>query len=105
MDDQILNEIFDEDITALTKARKLEAKDKAELLMAVADIMDTDAGRCLLWWLLGETHVFQSSFTGNSATYFKEGERSVGLKLFGLVLEARPLGLQELVNFRRSKEV
>lgn len=31
--------------------------------------------------MLGITGIFRSSFTGNSETFFREGERNVGLKL------------------------
>ena len=44
-------------------------------------IMSDPRGRRFIWRLLGITGIFRSSFTGNSETFFREGERNVGLKL------------------------
>jgi len=100
----VRDELFDEDIEALVKAKKMSAAARSELVAAMNDLMQTDAGRRVLWWLLGETKVYKLSFTGTSLTYFNEGTRAVGLKLLDLILEARPLGLQELMNARRGNE-
>lgn len=43
--------------------------------------MSDPRGRRFIWRLLGITGIFRSSFTGNSETFFREGERNVGLKL------------------------
>lgn len=39
-------------------------------------------GRRLYWKWLVITHIFKTSMTGNSNTYFLEGERNVGLTLW-----------------------
>ncbi len=44
-------------------------------------LMQSKRGRRIMWRLLKLTHVFASSFTGNSETFFREGERNIGLKL------------------------
>ena len=44
-------------------------------------IMSDARGRRFIWRMLGITGIFRSSFTGNSETFFREGERNVGLKL------------------------
>ena len=44
-------------------------------------IMSDPRGRRFIWRMLGITGIFRSSFTGNSETFFREGERNVGLKL------------------------
>lgn len=38
-------------------------------------------GRRFLWRLLTQTGVFRTSMTGNSMTFFNEGQRNVGLTL------------------------
>lgn len=43
--------------------------------------MSDPRGRRFVWWLLGIAGIFRSSFTGNSETFFREGERNVGLRL------------------------
>ncbi|MEW8061556.1 MAG: hypothetical protein AB2797_00495 [Candidatus Thiodiazotropha sp.] len=44
-------------------------------------IMSDERGMRFIWWLLSECHIYQTSFTGNSQTFFLEGERNVGLKV------------------------
>jgi hypothetical protein len=40
--------------------------------------------------LLERCHVFRTSFTGNSFTFFNEGERNIGLFLMNEINEACP---------------
>ena len=56
-----------------------------ELATEVRDlqhVMGTPQGRRFVWRLLDRCHIYTSSFTGNSETYFREGERNIGLMLF-----------------------
>jgi hypothetical protein len=55
-------------------ARKAEIED-FKWLVAHAQ------GRRFLWRLLDRTGVFRTSMTGNSMTFFNEGQRNVGLAL------------------------
>lgn len=48
-------------------------------------LMSVPRGRRIVWRLLEETGQFRSSFTGNSETFFREGERNVGLKITALI--------------------
>ena len=58
-----------------------------EKLQAERDLNDTrwvlsmPQGRRFLYRLLAECGVYRSSFTGSSETFFREGQRNVGLKL------------------------
>lgn len=57
---------------------------KNALLQEVEDflyVMRSKQGRRFIWRLLTWAHVFQTSFTGNSETFFREGERNIGVKL------------------------
>ena len=36
-------------------------------------VMETAAGRRLMWRLLASAKIFQTCFTGNSTTYYNEG--------------------------------
>ena len=38
-------------------------------------------GRRLVWRLLEQTGMYRTSFTGNSTTFFNEGQRNIGLWL------------------------
>lgn len=44
-------------------------------------LMLSESGRRFIWRLLGECRVFQSTYTGDHHTFFKEGARSIGLFL------------------------
>ena len=104
-DDSIIHEWFKDDYIDRDKAAKLTAQERRKLLSAARDVFATEAGKQFLCWLMGEAHIYQRSFTGNSLTYFLEGERSVGLKVFGLLVEAVPNAMQELVNFKRKEGI
>lgn len=53
-------------------------------------ILSSKQGRRFIWRYLTECGIFQTSFTGNSTTFFKEGERNVGLKLMTDINESSP---------------
>jgi hypothetical protein len=54
----------------------------------VLSIMNTKQGRRFIWRLLSFCKVFESSFTGNSTTFFNEGMRNVGLMLMADINES-----------------
>ena len=45
-------------------------------------------GRRLVWRILDQTGLYRTSFTGNSTTFFNEGQRNIGLWLVDEVLSA-----------------
>lgn len=55
------------------------------------ELLRAPAGRLILWSILEKCHLFETTYTGNAASNFLEGERSVGLK----ILQERvfPLGM------------
>lgn len=53
-------------------------------------LLSREQGRRFLWRYLEICGVYRSSFTGNSQTFFNEGERNVGLKLLDDIMEAAP---------------
>lgn len=75
--------------------RKARSEDRAKLL-SLRDqddfkwLMGDKRGRRVVWRLLERTGVFRSSFTGNSETFFREGERNVGLVLMAHIHEYSP---------------
>ncbi|PUB87069.1 MAG: hypothetical protein DBP02_02155 [gamma proteobacterium symbiont of Ctena orbiculata] len=76
------NKIYDAGDPDQVKSRKKEAE---KLLDAEYEslkyIMVDERGRTFIWWLLTQCHVYNTSFTGNSQTFFLEGERNVGLQV------------------------
>lgn len=53
-------------------------------------LMGSKRGRRIMWRLLERTGVYRSSFTGNSETFFREGQRNVGLMLMAQIHEVCP---------------
>ena len=47
-------------------------------------------GRRFVWRLLKSCHLYESSFTGTSATFFREGERNVGLQVLADITRLCP---------------
>lgn len=62
--------------------RKVNTKNAArERVEGLGNLLATRQGRSWYWNLLSECGVFVTSFTGNSATFFNEGKRQIGLLL------------------------
>lgn len=53
-------------------------------------ILSTEQGRRFIWKLISKCGVFRQSFTGNSQTFFMEGERNIGLFILDSVMRADP---------------
>jgi hypothetical protein len=89
---------------AVAVAERKRKADRAETkrLAALKTVMSTREGRRYVWWLLDQCGVFRTSFTGNSTTFFNEGQRNVGLILMGDVNAACPE--QYLVMINEAKE-
>jgi hypothetical protein len=67
-------------------------------------ILETDFGRRFVWRYLGLAGVFQTSFTGNSTTFFNEGKRDIGLKLLADITEAKPEAYLQMTNEAKKSE-
>lgn len=50
-------------------------------------VLSSAQGRRVIWRYLEFCGVFKTSFTGNSETFYREGQRNVGLKLLAEVNE------------------
>ena len=50
-------------------------------------IMSNKRGRRFIWGMLDRAGIYRSSFTGNSTTFFNEGQRNIGLQLVGMIHE------------------
>lgn len=83
------------------------AKDESrEQRLEVDDLkwlMADARGRRFLWRLLDQTHVFRTSFTGDSRTFFNEGERNIGLKHLASVNEHCPEHYLSMLKEHRPK--
>ena len=73
-----------------------------EIHNAWAGLMATKEGRLIAWAILDKCHVFSSTYTGNAASNFLEGERNVGLKV--LKEHILPLGPRILAQLMEEAE-
>jgi len=71
---------------AKIKSRMKEESEASDLKF----LLSTDQGRRFIWKLISKCGVFRQSFTGNSQTFFMEGERNIGLYILDAVMEADP---------------
>lgn len=89
---------------------ELKKKEKQEEYLAKQEIDDikhvlgSPGGRRFIWKYLSFAGVFQTSFTGNSQTFFNEGKRTVGLKLIDDITEANPDALTQMMKEARQLE-
>lgn len=68
-------------------------KEQLELELESPDlqaVLDLPQGRKFLWWLLGKTGLYRTSFTGNSATFYNEGRRDIGIAILNEILTVDP---------------
>ena len=70
----------------------------------VKTLMDTAAGERFFRRLLAVGGVFNSSFTGNSKTYFLEGHRNMALIFLTDLLEATPDKVAGLIVVDRRED-
>lgn len=83
-----MNESFDPiDIVGQSKQAEQSAlQRKKEREGQIEDfkwLMGDQRGRRFIWRLLEKAGVYRSSFTGNSSTFFNEGQRNMGLMVIG----------------------
>lgn len=54
-------------------------------------VMSSPSGRRVLWWLLEQAALGQDPMTGNSMTFYRLGEQSIGKKLHVAMWKASKL--------------
>ena len=69
------------DPTSVANAARREKDVVKQAQAFFLEVMNTVAGRAVIWEQLTRARLFESSFTGNSTTFFNEGMRNVGLML------------------------
>lgn len=91
------------DPTQIKEAGLKEKFGRERELEDVRFLLNTKEGRRFLWRLLSLTGLFQSSFTGNSTTFFKEGSRNIGLQVLADINDANPEGY--LLMLKENREI
>lgn len=70
----------------------------------VSFILSHPQGRRFFWRYLSLCNMWKTSFTGNSTTFFNEGERNIGLRLMADINEASPEAYVQMVKENIDKE-
>lgn len=81
----------------LNSTKRIEAEDFKWL-------MSDKRGRRIVWGLLEKTGIYQTSFTGNSETFFREGARNIGLVYFDLLNKNCPERYTLMVTEQREHD-
>lgn len=70
-------------------------------------ILETEQGRSYLYELLDFCGLYKGSFTGNSETFYREGQRNVGLKIFADIGRVAPeayIKMMSEIKIKKEKE-
>lgn len=65
-------------------------EDDSPLERSLEEILKTPAGRTFIWHVLGQTKLYDETFSGNSADIFEKGKRSIGLWILAQINELDP---------------
>jgi hypothetical protein len=82
--------------------KSLEAQ-RDEELEDLKEILNMPQGMRFFRRLMEYGHIFSSTFTGNSKSYFLEGERNLALRVFNDICEAHPTRVAELMIKRERR--
>lgn len=74
------------------------------LTKAFGETLNTEAGALVLYHILDQTGYFRISFTGNSHTFFNEGQRSVGHEIYNQLVMADKEIFAKLDRLRKNLE-
>lgn len=102
-----MEDVFD----AANEAQVEQAQEKVELarrqlLEDLKEITSRKSGVRFIRHILEQGRVFQTTFTGNSHSFFLEGHRNLALKILNDVLEAAPeIAASLLVGDREEGKV
>jgi|6_EtaG_2_1085325.scaffolds.fasta_scaffold02539_5 hypothetical protein len=78
------------DPSQVRKAKCDEEFLRDQELSDMRDILRNKEGRRYLLRTLKRCHVYKTSFTGNSTTFFNEGKRDIGLRILADITEGSP---------------
>lgn len=82
---------FDAGDAEAVRGREKLSKEGERLRQAgLKRIVENEDSRAWLWDLMAFCGIARSSFTGNSTTFFNEGQRNVGLKIQAELVKHHP---------------
>ena len=86
------------------KAGKKDQRTRDRQLDDMRGVMSSLEGRRFMWRWLSECGVFKSSFTGNSQTFFLEGQRNIGLMMLTDINESDPTSYVTMLTEAKGVE-
>lgn len=92
------------DAAAVAERAGRAAREQERRAAGLRYVLTDRRGRDWLWSLLEDCRIWSSSFTGDSATFFNEGMRNVGLRVLTEISEAAPEALVTMITENRSDE-
>jgi hypothetical protein len=87
------------------KGAREEKSKAAQEIEDIKVVLSTRAGRRFIWRHLTNAGIFQTTFTGNSATFFNEGRRDIGLKILAEVNAASPESYLQMMKEANEGEL
>jgi hypothetical protein len=75
-----------EEVAAYDEA--LEKKQYQDLLNDLVRVIDTEAGKNVLWHILSQCGIYDGGFVNGELAYFNQGLKEVGLRIIGLMHDA-----------------
>lgn len=95
---------FDSDVAA-ERERKRDAERRQREQEELRQVLDTRAGRGVVWRLLEHCGVFQSSYHDSPQRMaYLEGQRAVGLKLLADVHATEPMAHMKMAEEARQAQ-
>lgn len=88
MEESLVKNAADKEQVKKAGSKAQRAREKQ--LNDIRFLLSREQGRRFLWRCLERCGVYRSSFTGNSQTFFNEGERNIGLFILDDIMEAAP---------------
>ena len=81
-----------------------EQQEYEALLNDLKDVIKTNAGKNVLWWVLSQCGIYDTNFSDEDRkTNFLLGRRDIGLGIIGLMQDADPLMYANL-QIRMAKD-
>jgi hypothetical protein len=87
------------------KAAQEEARIRQLQIDDVFFLLNHPQGRRFIWRYLGLCGVYRLSYTANSDTNFREGERNIGLKLMNDIMDANPDAYLQMINENKKEKL
>ena len=96
------------DLLGQEEAHKLSAEQRENRAKVDAQdfkwVVSNKRGRRFVMALLERSGVFRSSFTGNSQTFFNEGQRNIGLSVLAMIHMHSPETYALMLSEQRDHE-